>query len=115
MMGRAINLPRQQSSNKSAINVRMITSVDRFHNEGRKGPSICRAVVARDYAHIHFLRRNVQFLDYRFADDVTIRPRVQHPVNDLRAARRRMKDANGDDGADNFVLSDDRTICCRRR
>ena len=72
-------------------------------------------MIDRDYAHFHFLCRNVQFLDYRFADDVTIRPRIQHPVNDLRAARRWMKNADRDDGADNFVLSDDGAIGRRRR
>ena len=110
-----VALARQKFSNEGAVDVRTITSVDRFHDERCERPAIRRAMIDRNYAHFHFLSRNVQFLDYRFADDVTIRPRIQHPVNDLRAARRRMKDANGDDGADNFVLSDDRTICCRRR
>ena len=114
-MGRDVTLARQELSDEGAVNVRTITSVDGLDDERRERSSIRYAMVDRIHAHFHFDCRNIQFLDHGFADDVTIRPRIQHPVNDLRAARRWMKDADWNDGTNNFVFSDDGTVRCRRR
>ena len=114
-IGRDVILARQELSDEGAVNVRTITSVDGLDDERRERSSIRYAMVDRIHAHFHFNCRNIQFLDHRLADDVTIRPRIQHPVDDLRAARRWMKDADWNDGANNFVLSDDGTVRRRRR
>ena len=114
-MGRDVTLAGQKFSHEGTVNVRPITSVHGLDDERRERSSIRYAMVDRIHAHFHFSCRNIQFLDYRFADDITIRSRIQHPVDNLRAARRWMTDADWNDGANNFVLSDDRAVRRRRR
>ena len=114
-IGRDVTLASQKFSHEGTVNIRPITSVHGLDDERRERSSIRYAMVDRIHAHFHFNCRNIQFLDHRLADDVTIRPRIQHPVDNLRTARRQMEDTDRNDGADNFVLSDDGTTRRRRR